>query len=108
PQRAVRPNQCDLTTKRRDEGDWQSLVAHEIRTVRVRDRFGEYGLVGLLIVEPRDQSLLVDTFLLSCRVLGRGVEHRMASELGRIALAQGLGIVRLRVDPTDRNAPARA
>ena len=36
----------------------------------------------------------VDTFLLSCRVLGRGVEHHMAAELGRMAQARGAGAVR--------------
>ncbi len=110
-QLTLRTNQFNFTTKRRDEGELQALVSagtYEIRTVTVRDRFGDYGLVGLLIAEPRDDDqLAVDTFLLSCRVLGRGVEHAMAAELGRIAVAHRTSRVRLRVVPTKRNTPAR-
>ena len=56
-QLTLRTNQFNFTTKRRDESELQALVAggrHEIRTIRVRDRFGDYGLVGLIIVERGD------------------------------------------------------
>jgi FkbH-like protein len=62
---------------------------------------------GLLIAERQGDEMDADTFLLSCRVLGRGVEHQMAAELGRIAEASQAATVRLRVDPTSRNTPAR-
>lgn len=110
-QLTLRTNQFNFTTRRRDEAEMQALVSagtHEIRTVKVRDRFGDYGLVGLLIAERREHELFADTFLLSCRVLGRGVEHRMAAELGRIASEGGATIVRMRVEPTKRNTPARS
>ncbi|MGH8310109.1 MAG: HAD-IIIC family phosphatase, partial [Steroidobacteraceae bacterium] len=48
-QLTLRTNQFNFTTRRREEADMQALLAagrHEIRTVRVRDRFGDYGLVG--------------------------------------------------------------
>ena len=54
-----------------------------VLTVSVSDRFGDYGLVGVAICEPRGEALDVDTFLLSCRVLGRGVEHAMLAHLGK-------------------------
>jgi FkbH-like protein len=110
-QLTLRTNQFNFTTRRRQEGELQALAAggaHEIRTVRVRDRFGDYGLVGLLVAEHRDDEVVADTFLLSCRVLGRGVEHRMLAELGRLAGECGAVTVRLRVEPTPRNTPARA
>lgn len=106
-----RTNQFNFTTRRREEGELKSLLSdgrHAIFTVRVRDRFGDYGLVGLAIAAPEPERLEVDTFLLSCRVLGRGVEHHMASELGRFAQKRGLGTVRMRVERTRRNAPARS
>src|SRR6185295_13163622 len=49
----------------------------------------------------------VDTLLLSCRVLGRGVEHAVVAELGRRALAARKPIVELPYRPTAKNAPAR-
>jgi FkbH-like protein len=110
-QLTLRTNQFNFTTKRREETDLQALASagdHEIRTVRVRDRFGDYGLVGLLIARADDDEVFADTFLLSCRVLGRGVEHQMVAELGRIAQTRGASRVRLRVEPTKRNTPARS
>lgn len=109
-QLTMRTNQFNFTTVRRSESELRALMAdarYELRTVSVSDRFGDYGLVGFLIAEATDDALDVDTFLLSCRVLGRGVEHRMAAELGRLAQARNLLRVRWRHIPTERNAPAR-
>lgn len=75
--------------------------------VHVEDRFGAYGLVGVLGAQQAGEALRVDTFLMSCRVLGRGVEHRMVNAAGHAALARGLGMVELGFRTTDRNMPAR-
>ena len=79
-----------------------------MQRVRVCDRFGDYGLVGVMIAQTRSQVWELDTFLLSCRVLGRGVEHAMARSLGQAAQERGLDVVELRVINTARNEPARA
>ena len=71
------------------------------------DRFGDYGLVGVLVYGMGTESLEIDTFLLSCRVLGRGVEHRMLNYLGDIARQRGLDSVVATVIPTGKNLPAR-
>ena len=110
-QLTLRTNQFNFTTIRRDEADIKELTTdgrHELRTIRVRDRFGDYGLVGLLVLKTHPTQWQVDTLLLSCRVLGRGVEHRIAAEAGRLATAAGAGSVRFRVDTTPRNTLARA
>ena len=110
-QLTLRTNQFNFTTIRREEPDVQALAAggqHEIRTVRVRDRFGDYGLVGLVIAERGAETWDLDTFLLSCRVLGRGVEHRIVSDLGQMAAAAGARRVTMRVETTKRNTPARS
>lgn len=104
-----RTNQFNLTTLRRSELDLKSLMArgHEVFTVEVTDRFGDYGVVGVLIVRTNQDVLHVDTMLLSCRALGRGVEHRMASFLGQHADSCGIHSVDFRFDRTDKNVPAR-
>ncbi|MFM8580480.1 MAG: HAD-IIIC family phosphatase, partial [Planctomycetaceae bacterium] len=110
-QLTIRTNQFNFLTRRRDESQLRPLLAegrYEVLTVHVTDRFGDYGLVGLMICEEQPECLFVDTFLLSCRVLGRGVEHRMVAELGRLAISRGLSTVRMEVHFTPRNAPARA
>jgi FkbH-like protein len=49
--------------------------------IEVRDRFGEYGIVGLVLANRVDRTLAVETFLLSCRVLGRNVEDQVLASL---------------------------
>ncbi len=104
-----RTNQMNCTTVRRGEAEITALLAAgaECLTVHVSDRFGSYGLTGVVIYRLEADALAVDTFLLSCRVLGRGVEHRMLARLGEIALAHGLAAVAVPFVPTARNAPAR-
>ncbi|MEH2351124.1 MAG: amino acid adenylation domain-containing protein [Nostoc sp.] len=104
-----RTNQFNLTTIRRSEAEIQQLCNSErleCRVVKVKDRFGDYGLVGLLLFEVQENALVVDTFLLSCRVLGRGVEHKMLAYLGTLAQKRGLGRVKLFYTPTKKNQPA--
>jgi FkbH-like protein len=105
-----RTNQLNTTTIRRSEAEVQALLREggaECLTVRVRDRFGDYGLVGVVFFAVAGGSLAVDTLLLSCRVLGRYVEHRVIAHLGRIALDRGLERIEIRFRPTERNAPVR-
>jgi len=105
-----RTNQFNATTIRRNESDILQLVnGHTANclVVHVRDRFGDYGLVGVLIYSARERMLEVDTFLLSCRALGRGVEHRMLSKLGQLAADAGKTHVEVNFVATKRNLPAR-
>jgi FkbH-like protein len=104
-----RTNQFNFTTVRRIDGEIRRLGESglECRSVEVKDRFGDYGLVGALIFGPRGDALEVDTFLVSCRVLGRGVEHRMLRKLGEIARARGLARVDATTLFTKKNQPAR-
>ncbi len=101
-----RTNQFNFTTVRRSEAELAALEGLCV-VVEASDRFGEYGTVGLMIFEAAGDAIEVDTFLLSCRVLGRGVEHRMLAWLGEEALRRGLRFVDARVEETARNAPAR-
>ncbi len=105
-----RTNQMNATTRRRTEGEIRALMESgeaEILAVEVSDRFGSYGLTGVAIFRARTDALEVDTFLLSCRVLGRGVEHRLLARLGHIAAERGLPWVDVPFQPTARNRPAR-
>ncbi len=106
-----RTNQFNFTTLRRTESEMRTAASQAeslVLRVNVRDRFGDYGLVGVVVAKTEGRSLLVDTLLLSCRVLGRGVEHAMLRRLGEIAAARNLSHVELPVIPTAKNEPARA
>lgn len=103
-----RTNQFNLTTIRRSEQEiaWLCQTGIECLVVEVSDRFGDYGLVGVILFGTNSNSLDVDTFLLSCRVLGRGVEHRMLARLGEIASSRNQAQVNLTYTPTAKNQPA--
>jgi FkbH-like protein len=76
-QLAQRTNQFNLSLKRRTVDELKALALHsDVLVLRAGDRFGDYGLVGLCILTPTPRRDLweVDTFLLSCRALGRGIE----------------------------------
>jgi FkbH-like protein len=100
-----RTNQMNATLVRRSEAEFSALPA-DVLAVDVSDRFGSYGLSGAMVFRCTAGGLQVDTFLLSCRALGRGVEHRMLAHLGRIALDRGLGSVEIPFIEGPRNRPA--
>ncbi len=104
-----RTNQFNLTTIRRSEREVQLLSESgaECLVVEVRDRFGDYGLVGVIIYAQSEDAIKLDSMLLSCRVLGRRVEHRMIARLGQIAQERELDRVEIRVSPTQKNRPAQ-
>lgn len=105
-----RTNQFNNSGLRRTEGEIQSLLSDGnwiCYTAEVSDRFGEYGLVGAMLVEKRLQEYSVETFVLSCRALGRGVEHRMLAALAEAALDEGVYTVVVPWRVTARNRPMR-
>ncbi len=104
-----RTNQFNCTSLRRSEGEILGFLEKrdaKCLTVRVSDRFGDYGLAGVAILEPRGDRFTLDTLLLSCRVLGRGVEHELLRQIGTRALQEGKELVEIPYVPTKRNLPA--
>jgi FkbH-like protein len=100
-----RTNQMNATLVRRNEAEMHALRA-ECLAVEVSDRFGSYGLAGAIIFRFAGDTLSVDTFVLSCRALGRGVEHRMLAHLGEIATARRIARVEIPFIEGPRNRPA--
>jgi FkbH-like protein len=80
-------NQFNLTTRRRTDAEVRALLAAGAYTqaMRASDRFGDSGLTGVLIAVPEGGGLRVDTWLMSCRVLGRRLEEAMFAALVRYA-----------------------
>ncbi|MDR1732055.1 MAG: HAD-IIIC family phosphatase [Synergistaceae bacterium] len=104
-------NQFNLTSKRYSEADLEGMLRDE--SVRVwmaglKDRFGDYGRICLVIVR-RDspESALVDSFLMSCRVMGRGVEDAVLSGIEAELEAEGVSILKGRYVETPKNMPVR-
>lgn len=104
-----RTNQFNFTTKRRNEAEIQQLMNEQgwsIFTSHVSDRFGDYGLVGVVMTRQEVEVLVIDTFLLSCRVLGRRVEHELLNYIGKTAREAGIEKIRIDYIQTPKNKPA--
>ncbi len=103
-----RTNQFNCHGIRRTEAELEAFRAGggQILTVDVKDRFGDYGLVGAVVFEVKSDALEVDSFLLSCRALGRGVEDRVLARLRNEAAARQLDRVDVFFRRTPKNQPA--
>lgn len=90
-------NQFNLTTRRYSESDIDRLMGRgQVFDVRLRDRFGDMGIVGVVIVADGE----IDTFLMSCRALGRGVEAQI---LAWVCSAAGRSDLTASYWPTSKN-----
>ncbi len=85
-------NQFHLTGTRYSEAELTVLAASPdcvVRHLRLTDRFGDNGLIACLVLRRCERALHVDTWVMSCRVLGRTVEEFIANDMRAVALAEG-------------------
>jgi FkbH-like protein len=86
-------NQFNLTTRRRTTAEVLALLGDDrwlTRTVTLADRFGDNGLISVLLARIDGEDLVIDTWLMSCRVLKRGVEALLHNHVCRAARERGL------------------
>lgn len=91
-------NQFNLTTRRHSRAEVEALLQKDgaiALALRLRDKFGEQGIIGVLLAFPIGDgtTLTIDSFLVSCRALGRGVEDALWAAL--LQRASQLGVVRV-------------
>jgi FkbH-like protein len=100
-------NQFNLTTRRYTEAQVRMMESdRDLLTLQVRltDRFGDLGMISVIICRPdRGDTLSIDTWLMSCRVLGRGVEAAIVSILVQEARNRGARRLLGTYLPTDKN-----
>ena len=83
-----RTNQFNLATIRLNESQVAYLLTQQeyhCRIIQVKDRFGDYGIVGMIIFRVLQDKVEIQNFLLSCRILERGIEHKVVAWLGEYA-----------------------
>ena len=87
-------NQFNLTTRRYTEHEIEGLMRSnesEVITLKADDKFGSYGLIGVAILRYKEARLEIDTFLMSCRAIGRGLEDVLFNESIKNGTAKGVG-----------------
>lgn len=100
-------NQFNLTTRRHSESRLRAMMANpavDHFTLTLNDRFASHGLVSLLIAEQAGADYVIDTWLMSCRVLGRTVENGLLSHVRQRAIARGCRHLIGVYAPTAKNA----
>jgi FkbH-like protein len=102
-------NQFNMTTRRYSEQQIAEMSPPAWRkyVVRVVDKFGDNGIVGVALVRRDGDAAEIDTLLLSCRVIGRTIETAMLSVVAQDAAAAGAKKLVGRFIPTKKNAPAK-
>lgn len=107
----TKTNQFNLTTRRHSRAAVEALLATPRSVcfaVSLADKFGSYGLISVVLAIPSDEeSLKIDTWLMSCRAMGRTVEHFTLNHLAARAVEQGFSRLLGEFLPTPKNAPVK-
>ncbi len=104
-----RTNQFNFTTIRRSEREIEEIGLSEEAecfVISAKDRFGDYGMVGVIIFRMQPAETLIDTFCLSCRALGRNIEYKMLEYISAYSLEHGIESVKIPFIQSERNKPA--
>ncbi len=104
-----RTNQFNMTARRYAIAELKELInsSHSLFIIHVKDRFGDSGAVGSAILEKKGAGFVIKSFLLSCRVLGRGIEDYFMNHLCQTAKKEGAERLVGELVFTEKNQPAR-
>jgi FkbH-like protein len=99
-------NQFTMTTIRRTQDEVKALANSKdalVLGMDIKDKYGDYGLVGVAILKKEHQSCVIDTLLMSCRVLGRGAEDTFIAKIAEAARTLECDEMRGKYIPTAKN-----
>ena len=103
-------NQFNTTTRRYDQKQLFALeeAGHEVLVVNYADKFSPPENIGILVIKYQGKKeAIIDLFLLSCRVLGRGIETAIPNIVAQFVANKGVEILKAEIIETERNTPVR-
>ena len=105
-QMTQKTNQFNLTTKRYNDSDLLAFAKDgwKIYCIKVKDKFGDSGITGTMFLKPNGKSWIIDTLLLSCRILGKGIEEVFVQSVLQKLRSEGIEFVEAVYIPTMKNA----
>jgi FkbH-like protein len=109
-QMTQKTNQFNLCTKRYSESDIKRFVQnhdHRVYQLTLKDKFGDNGIVGCAIVNMTGATAFIDTYILSCRAMGRTVETAMLNYIIDDAKKSGIHDLIGEYIPTKKNVPCK-
>ena len=100
-QMTQKTNQFNLTTKRYTDADLKNMISagSKIYCMSVSDKFGDSGITGCIIIKQGE----VDSFLLSCRILGKGIENEFLKQIIAVLKQNGYTQLKASYIPTLKN-----
>lgn len=102
-------NQFNVTTKRYSEEEIKELAEKgDVITVHMADKYGDQGLVAVLILKYDCDQADIDTFLMSCRVMGRNAENEILARVKNLLQSKGVKSVHAAYIKTAKNAPVES
>jgi len=108
----TKTNQFNLTTHRYSRSEVDQFIAgkDDLHVFSVSDRFGDLGIVGQVLVKQVDETEAdIDSFIMSCRSMGRGVEKAILNALKTYYFeSKGLSTLTARYIPTKKNVPVKS
>lgn len=105
-QLSLKTNQFNMTTKRYQTADIKKMLVSREYTAyccSVSDRFGDSGITGCCVIKLDGEEAYIDTFLLSCRVLGRNVEYAFLTSVIKLLREKGIRRFTAKFIPTAKN-----
>lgn len=103
-------NQFNMTTRRYSEVDIVEFANSPdifVFSISSQDRFGDNGIIGVLVLKVDGDVCFIDSFLLSCRVIGRSIEQSIAAFASEFASQKGAATLIGEFIPTAKNQPAK-
>ena len=99
-----RVNQFNLNGAWPSPTDLQKLIpSRNCHTIRATDRFGDYGLIGMLSYRVSGKTLSIKSLALSCRALGKGVERRVGIHMVELARSATVTMIQFDYHATPKN-----
>ncbi len=108
-QLTLRTNQFNFSAKRYSQKEIEGMARdgkYGIYYVRVRDKYGDYGITSALIIRKDKRGWFIDTFVMSCRILGRNIEEAVLSDIIKRAVREEADRVDIDYRRTASNQPA--
>ena len=107
----MKTNQFNVTTIRYSMGDVEKFHKsnqYDISVVFAKDRFGDLGIIGLYLLVFKNDSIYIDSFILSCRAMGRGIESAMMNKIKKRCISTENTIdLKAKYIPTKKNIPVK-
>jgi FkbH-like protein len=103
----LKTNQFNLSNKRRTEKEIKKIIndpKFSILQFRLQDRFADNGIVSVVVLEKQEDKIILDTWVMSCRVFGRTLEFYVFNEILKLSAELEIKKISAEYIKTDKNS----